>query len=52
VEVFLDEKPMGFLTELDRNINSRVGRDGEKPRPQIGREGGKLFEQLSRQDGA
>jgi len=52
VEVFLDEKPMGFLTELDRNINSRVGRAGENPRLQIGREGGKLFEQLSRQDGA
>lgn len=52
VEVFLDEKPIGFLTELDRNINSRVARANENPRPQIGREGGKLFEQLSRQDGA
>lgn len=52
VEVFLDEKPMGFLTELDRHINSRVGRVGENPRPQIGREGGRLFEQLGRQGGA
>lgn len=51
VEVFLDEKPMGFLTELDRHINSRVGRVDENPRPQIGREGGKLFEQLGRKGG-
>jgi transposase InsO family protein len=51
VEVFLDEQPMGFLTELDPHINSTVGRVVEKGGPKIGTEGGRLFEQLGRQEG-
>jgi transposase InsO family protein len=51
VEVFLDEQSMGFLTEVDPQINSRVGRIDRTVPPKIGSEGGKLFERLGRTGG-